>query len=125
MFGAHTVYIYHTHSMFSAGDYYRIAKAASLMAPLEEFLLNSKLDMDFKGSNEKLTYTARRSERETVVLVGAYSSPQDLETVFSLPRKAQVYDLESGKKLSTSFFSDKLTITVPAGGFRLLKIIGR
>ena len=124
MFGAHTVYIYHTHSMFSAGDYYRIAKAASLMAPLEEFLLNSKLDMDFKGSNEKLTYTARRSERETVVLVGAYSSPQDLETVFSLPRKAQVYDLESGKKLSKGFFSNDLKITIPAGGFRLLKIIG-
>jgi hypothetical protein len=101
-------------------DWYYHAAALKLLAPYQD-LLNAGKQVDLKGSNAQMTYSAFGTDTEALVLVGNYARATQDKTALTLTGKtvAAVRDVQSGKELRPD---DLQTLQVPPDQQRLLHV---
>ncbi len=118
MNGAGGVQYFMYPSFESPLDYYYHARTLSELVPFEDILMKGTLDESFRGSNDKLLYTARILGNRTLLLIGNYAAVNPAETVIKVNGK--VRDLVRRKDLTGSGGTVKLTIPADDYGLYLI-----
>jgi len=96
-------------------DFYYHALAVMKLAPYEKLLIKGEYP-EVKGSNGKMFYSMVKADNEMLLLVGNYYKAAP-ENVVTLPcSKAEVLDLNTGRKLTTG---KEFKMNVEPGKFNL------